>query len=187
MADEKQPSADVAAGKKRGRPKGVKDSAPRKRRVPKLTLALDNSAVTIALRADVALFFAAGLTDEQIAAALEIEIEVVRAHFAAESRSGDTLARAHNLRRLREAADAGSVNAMKAIQAILGAPPAAGEIGVARLGKKAQADAIARRAATSSTNPFAPPPAPAAVDKKKHDGESGDDWENLFGSRARPN
>lgn len=187
MADEKQPSADVAAGKKRGRPKGVKDSAPRKRRVPKLTLApLDNSAVTIALRADVALFFAAGLTDEQIAAALEIDVQIVRTHFAAENRSGTILARAHNLRRLREAADAGSVNAMKAIQAILGAPPAAGEIGGARLGKKAEASKRAHDAVANG-NPFAPPPTPVGVGQKERDTEIGTDWENLFGSRARPN
>jgi hypothetical protein len=69
-------------------------------------------------RDDVRLFAAAGLAEASIAAALNVSVGTLRKCCKEEIACGRSFKRAANLKRLEEAAAAGSVSAMKALQVI---------------------------------------------------------------------
>ncbi len=64
-------------------------------------------------RKDVSLYAAGGMSEPAIAAEIGIAQNTLRKHFADELRAGHDREHAANLRRLRKAADAGNVTAMK--------------------------------------------------------------------------
>lgn len=105
-----------------GRPKGAK-SRPILRLASqaqsKVVPAKDAQARMADLRDDIALFKGAGLSDEAIAAALDIAVEDLRATFSRVLADGQVLSRAQNLALLRRSAASGSVAAQRAIDAIL--------------------------------------------------------------------
>lgn len=166
-----------------GRPKGAKDKRQRKRRRDASPLPLDNSAASAAVRADVALYAGVGLTPEQIAGVLEIDVDIVRAQFAIELQPGNVIELARNVKRMRDAAEGGSVNAQKALDALL-RPRTDGDR-LHPMGKKATA-AEAARAAAAGGNMFAPPAPPTGLGKKEFaalqakDAERGTVWEDLL-------
>lgn len=64
-------------------------------------------------RSDVRLFAANGMSEKGIASAIDVSRNSLRKHFAWELRAGREIEMAANLRRLRKAADEGSIAAMK--------------------------------------------------------------------------
>jgi hypothetical protein len=73
---------------------------------------------TVRQREDVRLFAAGGLAEAGIAAVLGVGVGTLRKHCKKEIACGRSFKRAANLKRLEEAAAAGNVAAMKALQVI---------------------------------------------------------------------
>jgi len=100
-----------------GRPRGVRDSRPRK---PRAAVKVSSATRTSSLRASVALLAAAGVAHESMAKTLGMTITTLRTRFAEELADDGALAHARNLLRLQEAADSGSIAAIKMIDDIIG-------------------------------------------------------------------
>ena len=178
-----------------GRPKGVKNR-PRLRLAqteqPEIARPKSAKERMAELQADVAIFRGAGLSDDGIAAALEITADELRALFPRALANGAALSRTENLALLRRSAAAGSVSAQRAIEAVLTSAMTAPS-SPTKLGKKDMAAARSQDATVGTAwEGLAPSFAPPVVPETEHVGEQAEaakttgattGWEELMNPR----
>ncbi len=139
-----------------------------------------------AMRRHVAWMVATGMSGDEIAAAMGLTCDKLKAVFARELEHGYAIARAELVARFLAAGDAGKVNADKKLEELTAAMRSGLGGAAPTMGKKAAAAAGARDAVARG-GIFAPPRPPAGVGKKEWanhraaDAAVGTSWEELSG------